>query len=69
MLADARCSPSVYIEALSSGKPMLANFLWPSRYEIECLTLALVTIVFDSAILWNYLVVKFKQMSTEAFRV
>lgn len=69
VLADARGSPSVYVEALSSGKPMLADLLWPSWYEIECLALAFFTIVFHSAILWEYFFVRFEQMSTEAFRI
>ena len=47
MLASARCSPSVHVEALSSDEPILADFFWTTRDESEAFAIAFLTIVFQ----------------------
>ena len=67
--ALTRGAPRVDVETFSSWQPVLADFLWASRYKLESLTVAFVAIVLDTAILQEGFLVIFKKMAAEASRV
>lgn len=67
MMADAGCTPSVYVEAFPTRKPVLADLLGSPRDKLESFAVTFVTIVFDSSVLQERLLVELEQVATEAF--
>ena len=69
LFADARGTPSVDVEALSAHEPVLSNLFRASWNEFKLLAVAVVTVVLQSAILQDLLVVVLEQAPAEALRV
>ena len=69
LFADAGGTPRIDIEALSANQPMLSNLFRASWNEFKLLTVAIVTVVLQSAILKDLLVMVLEEASAEAFRL
>ena len=69
LFADAGGTPSIDVEALSADQPMLSNLFRASWNEFKLLAVAVVTVVLQSAILQDLLVVVLEEASAEAFRL
>lgn len=69
VFADTRCSPGVNVESFPSWQPMLTNFFWTARDELESLAVAVVAVVLDPATLEEGLFMGLEQVAAEALRV
>ena len=58
MLAYAWCTPSIYIEALSSGQPVLTDFFGTPRNKLKSFAFTFRAIVFYSSIFKKGFVMK-----------